>query len=367
MSRWLAILAIALAAPSAAAAEPFRIALIENAADSEARRADLGFRLGLDYATKGALSAAGHALEVTVLDDGGEPALGGRLLDGAFRESRADLAVSLEADPAPELPWVATELKHILLGARGGTGAPNRYIFRTAHTASQLALACVTALGTPELNLFAVAPETPAGRDAVAALKDALERIPRGVFYSGAKFIRPNEPDVAAAVSSEYGDLHYLHGAKTLLMLWSGSGPPIDTIAATNPGRFGIRLALCGDMDPHTGSGQRVPALEGVTPYFYSLRRNAANDWLIAHAHERPDQATAEGMAAAIAVVEALTKASSTGTEALISSLEGLSFETASGPMTIDPRDHQASQAMYQFRIEPPSSRPELVREIAEP
>ncbi|MGH7125087.1 MAG: hypothetical protein ACREFI_11995, partial [Stellaceae bacterium] len=71
MLSWLAMPAIALAALSPAAGEPFRIAVIENVSDVEARHADLGFRLGLDYASKGTLSVGNHMLEVTVLDDRG--------------------------------------------------------------------------------------------------------------------------------------------------------------------------------------------------------------------------------------------------------------------------------------------------------
>ena len=353
MPRWLAIAAIALAVASPPAAEPIRIRLFENPADFETQQADRGFRLGLDYATKGTLSIEGRAIEVTVFD-------GSRIDD-----SRADLEVSLVDTLAPEVLDAALATKRVLVLARGDRPlAANRYVFRTAHTASQLALACVTALGFPELNLFALAPDTSRGHDSVVALKDALERIPRGVFYAGAKFIRADEPDVGAAVSNEYDGLHYLHGAKTLLMLWDGGEPPIVAITATNPGQFGIRLALCGNMDPHAAAGLQASALEGVTSYFYALTRNAANDWLIAHTRERPDEVMIDGMDAAIAIVQALTSAQSTEADALVSRLEGLSFETPKGRMTIRPEDHQALQAMYHFRVEPPSTLPELAREI---
>ena len=360
MLRWLAIPAIAIAALGTGVAEPLRIALVENAADLEAQHAERGFRLGLDYATKGALSVGGRALEVTVLDD--------RRLAEAFRDSRVELAVSIDPAPAPELLWAAVNLQRVLVLARGGRPSSNPYVFRTAPTSSQLALACVMALGVPELNLFAVAPDSSEGRDDVAALKDALERIPRGVFFAGSRFVRPDEPDVGAAVSSEYDGLHYLHGAKTLLMLWHGRHPPIAEIAATNPGRFGIRLALCGDIDLDARPAASAPPLEGVTSYFYALPDNAANAWLIANAaeraHEKPDAAMADGMAAAIAVVEALAAAPSSESNALTARLEGLSFESPRGRMTIRLEDHQALQSMYQFRIEPPSNAPHFIREI---
>lgn len=361
MPRWLAIPAIALAALSSVAAEPIRIALVETASDLEARHADQGFRLGLDYATKGTLSVRGRALEVTVLDDSG--------VSDALRNTRADLAVSLDDAPALEILDAALASKRVLVLARGdGPRAANRYVFRTAPTASQLALACVMALGVPELNLFAVTPDTSTGHGSVAALKDALKRVPRGVFYAGSKSVPADEADIGAVVSSEYDDLHYLHGAKTLLMLWNGRHPPIAQIAETNPGKFGIRLALCGDIDPEVPAAEPPPALEGVTSYFYALPQNAANDWLIAkvqkRASEKPDAAMADGMAAAIAVVEALATAPSIDGDALIARLEGLSVETPKGRMTIRPQDHQALQSIYQFRVEPPSNTPELVREI---
>jgi branched-chain amino acid transport system substrate-binding protein len=370
MLRWLAIPLVAIAALHSAAAEPFRVALVGNFDDIEVRHAEQGFRLGLDYASHGALTTHRHAIEVVLLDDHGEAALGARLLADAFQESRADIAVNLDEVQAPEMLRAAGAARRILLLARGAVEAPiddaaSRFVFRTGPSASQLALACVFALGTPELNLVAVAPDTVTGHDAVSALKDALERLPRGVFFVGSKFIRPEETDIGGAVRAGYDDFHYLHGAKTLLILWSGPEAPISAIAATNPGHFGIRLALCGNMDPNASQGA---AIDGVTSYFYSLPRNPANERLVAAAQEhdrgRPDTAMADGMTAGIAVVEMLAAAPSTEAAALVSSLAGLSFETPKGRMIIRPKDHQALQVMYQFRVAPPSGLPELEREI---
>ena len=73
-------------------------------------------------------------------------------------------------------------------------------------------------------------------------------------------------------------------------------------------------------------------------------------------------------MAAGIAVVEAIRKAGGTDTEKLIAAMEGMSFETPKGVMTFRKEDHQALQAMYQFRIKKVQKDEwdllELVREI---
>ena len=82
-----------------------------------------------------------------------------------------------------------------------------------------------------------------------------------------------------------------------------------------------------------------------------------------------PDFFTAGGMAAAIAVVEALKKTGGdTATPKLIAAMEGMSFETPKGTMTFRKEDHQAMQSMYHFKIKVDPAFawgvPELVREI---
>ncbi len=74
-------------------------------------------------------------------------------------------------------------------------------------------------------------------------------------------------------------------------------------------------------------------------------------------------------MTAGIALVEALKKTSGeTGTEKLITAMEGMSFDTPKGKMTFRKEDHQAMQSMYHFRIKVDPAFawgvPELVREI---
>jgi branched-chain amino acid transport system substrate-binding protein len=74
-------------------------------------------------------------------------------------------------------------------------------------------------------------------------------------------------------------------------------------------------------------------------------------------------------MAAGMALVEALKKTGGdTKTEKLISTMEGMSFETPKGKMTFRKEDHQAMQSMYHFKIKVDPAFawgvPELVSEI---
>jgi branched-chain amino acid transport system substrate-binding protein len=113
--------------------------------------------------------------------------------------------------------------------------------------------------------------------------------------------------------------------------------------------------------------------MEGAAYYYYESPKNNVNDWFVTEHKKRfnapPDFFTAGGMAAGIAVVEALKKTSgSVDTEKLITAMEGMAFETPKGKMIFRKEDHQALQSMYHFRIKVDPAVawaiPELVREI---
>jgi branched-chain amino acid transport system substrate-binding protein len=384
--RALAVTAGALAlvaaatAHHAACAEPIRIALITDGGAeqaSAARHGEQGFRLGLEYATQGTLRVGTRAIELTVADDGGDPQRAASLLAAAYSAGEAALAIAAgsSASALAMLP-VAAEARKILLVAHAAAdaitgGAGNRYVFRTAISASQAAIAGALAIGRPELNLSVVAPDTLDGHDAVAALRAALERLSSGVFFISTYFLPLRSADIGTTLSAQYDDPHGLHGASTLLTLWGGFAPPLGAIAATNPGRFGIRLGVIGELEANPPPASTCPAFEGVTGYFHTLPRNAVNDWLVARwaerFHEYPDGFAAGGMSAALAVAQALAAVPSVETEALSAALAGMSFATPKGTMVFRREDHQALQPLYHVRCDPQAASPlpMLVREIA--
>lgn len=110
-------------------------------------------------------------------------------------------------------------------------------------------------------------------------------------------------------------------------------------------------IAALSTMEPLIG-------MEGFTVYYYDLPKNKINDWLVAEHKKRfngdvPDLFTPGGMSAAISIVEALKKTNgNTDTDKLISTMEGMSFETPKGKMTYRKEDHQALQTLYAIKLE---------------
>jgi branched-chain amino acid transport system substrate-binding protein len=164
-----------------------------------------------------------------------------------------------------------------------------------------------------------------------------------------------------------------LKGRKIIFINWAGVGNPFK-IADLDPKRYGIEIATGGNILPALAAYKAFPGLEGAAYYYYEIPKNKVNAWLVAEHKKQfngapPDFFTAGGMCAGIAVVEALKKTKgNANTEKLISTMEGMAFETPKGKMIFRKEDHQALQSMYHFKIKVDPAVawaiPEQVREI---
>ena len=211
------------------------------------------------------------------------------------------------------------------------------------------------------------------GRDGVKAFKDALAAVGSKAKIVHEEYAPQQTTDFTAPVQRIFEALKDKPGRKVLAVIWAGAHP-MAKIMGMNPGRYGIELAPGGNILPVMKSWKSFAGVEGAIYYYYGFPKNKMNDWLVAEHQKRfgtpPDFFTCGGFAAASAVVEAIRKAGGTDTEKLISAMEGMSFETPKGTMTFRKEDHQALQAMYQFRIKKAADQKgewdllELVQEI---
>jgi branched-chain amino acid transport system substrate-binding protein len=253
---------------------------------------------------------------------------------------------------------VAQEYKKVLLVepavADSITGANwNRYVFRTGRNSSQDAIANAVALGKPGVAIATLAQDYAFGRDGVAAFKAAL--APTGAKLVFEEYAKTDTTDFTANAQRIFDALKGEKGRKFIFVIWAGAGNPLGKLKALQPERLGIEIATGGNILAALKVYKELPGMEGATYYYYDIPKNPVNDWLVAEHQKRhnspPDFFTAGGMAAGIAVVEALKKAGATDTEKLIAAMEGLTFETPKGPMTFRKEDHQALQDMYHWRI----------------
>ena len=341
--------------------------------EAYAKQTHIGLMMGLDYATGGTMQVNGNKLVVIEKDSQGKPDVGKSQLAAAYADDKADIAIGpTSSGVALAMLPVAEEYKKILLVepavADAITGDKwNRYIFRTGRNSSQDAIANAVALDKADVTIATMAQDTAFGRDGVKAFKDAL----KSAKLVHEEYLPGNTTDFTAGAQRLFDSLKDKPGRKVIFIIWAGGNP--FKIADLDPKRYGIEIATGGNILPAMVAYKNFPGMEGAAYYYFGIPKNPVNNWLVSEHYKRyqnpPDFFTAGGMAAGIAVVEALKKTGgNTNTEKLISTMEGMSFETPKGKMTFRKEDHQAMQSMYHFKIKVDPAFawgvPELVREI---
>ncbi len=334
-----------------------------------------GLMLGLDYATNGTMMVAGKKLVVIEKDDQGKPDLGKSLLAAAYADDRCDIAIGpTSSGVALAMLPVAEEYKKILLVepavADSITGEKwNKYIFRTGRNSSQDAISNAVAVDKAGTSIATLAQDYAFGRDGVAAFKASVKNAK--IVHE--EYLPTTTTDFTAGAQRIIDALKDQPGRKVIWIIWAGGGGNPFKIADLDLKRYNIEIVTGGNILPAMAAYKQFPGMEGATYYYFGIPKNPVNEWLVARHYKEfkspPDFFTAGGMAAGIAVVEALKKTGGdTNTNKLIKTMEGMSFETPKGKMTFRKEDHQAMQSMYHFKIKVDPAFawgvPELVREI---
>lgn len=337
-----------------------------------------GLMMGLEYATNGTMEIDGEPIVVIEKDTQLKPDIGKALLAEAYGDDDAHIAVGpVSSGVALAMLPVAQEYERILIVepavADSITGENwNRYVFRTGRNSSQDAISNAVALGGEGVVVATLAQDYAFGRDGVAAFKEALEATSASVVHE--EFVPTDTTDFTAAAERIFNAMADVEGDKKLFIIWAGGGNPMSKINAMDPSRFDIEIATGGNILAALTAYKELPGMEGATYYYYEIPQNPVNDWLVEQHFERfgspPDFFTAGGMAAGLAVVEAIKRAGGADdTDALIEAMEGMEWETPKGTMRFRPEDHQAMQVMYHFRTEIQDDKdygvPVLVRELS--
>jgi branched-chain amino acid transport system substrate-binding protein len=370
VKRLLIALLVVLGGP-AAADEPIRIAHVYDKTGPLAeygRQLQLGLGLGFEYAGLGSNELLGRPLVIVEKDAQQRPEQVRAALAEAYREGAVlavgPLASHLAVDALP----VAAKHRKILL-ARGAadaiTGSAwNRYVFRVAHNGSQEAIANAIVAARPGVCISTIAQDDAFGRDGITAYREAANKLGAIVFHE--EYVPPGGGDLGAPVQRLVASLIDRGGCrqKYLFAIWAGAEHPFTHLGELSVAD--IKLSVGGSLAAPEAAYRQLSGVEGAAYYHHLGPDNAANDWLVMAHLERfnrlPTAYVAQGMAEAMFIAAAIRKANSTDTEPLIEAMEGLSFESPKGRLTMRPEDHQALQPMYHFRMA--GLELELVREI---
>jgi branched-chain amino acid transport system substrate-binding protein len=340
------------AAPSADDTSPLKIGIIYSqtgALASYGKQYIEGFRAGLAYVTQGTNKVGVHPVEVTEVDDAGDPAKAVSAAKDLIGKGVKVIAGSTASGVALQVAPIAAQNKVLFISgpaATDGVTGVNRYTFRSGRQSYQDVLAAKSFIGDAQGKKVVVfAQDSAFGQANVAAVKAVIGG-------SGATV----EPLLVPAGASEFtGFAQQAKIAKPdlLFVAWAGTTAATMWQSLDQQGVLGATTVVTG-LDiraswPTFGAG--TTKISFLAHFFDGAATNASADALRqAVPGGKVDLFHPDGFTAAQMTVHALA-ASGTDVDAMIKSLEDWSFDGVKGKLTVRAADHALLQPMYQAKL----------------
>lgn len=358
-------------------AEPVKVGLITDASGALAiygAHILRSFMLGMEYAT-GSVGSAGEKFDFTqtqentftmgdcefqifVRDDASTPDNTATVARELIDVEKVNILVgTVSSGATATLQGIALESKIPLIVAPAAandiTGANfNEYTFRVSRNNYQDAINECSALTKQYKNFVQIAPDYAFGRGSAAAFRDACT-LDGGTFVADDIFAPLDTTDF-----TPYMEQIANSGAEAYIVTWAGGGFVSLMQAAKDQGvteDMSLGATFIDNTLMPTFFANAVGTTAGIL-YHYSAPDNPANDFLKEQDKARygvmPDLFDADGMNAAILVVEAVKKTGGdVNGDALKAAMEGMEFEGPKGTIYIRPEDHVAIQDMYILKL----------------
>jgi branched-chain amino acid transport system substrate-binding protein len=349
------------------------LASLTGALEAYGKQTVDGFELGLEYATDGTNEIAGKKIEFIVEDTETKPDVAVKKATKLLEEDEVDFLVgsSSSGDTLAVLP-LAEEYEKIMVVepavADSITGENwNKFIFRTGRNSSQDAVAGAAAIAEKDVTIATLAQDNAYGREGVAAFKEKAEEL--GATLVNEQYADPNSTDFTANIQTLINEK-----PDYLFIVWAGSNAPWKQLKDMKVEDQGIKISTAAQDIASLKTMDSLVGMNGFSIYYHTLPDNEVNDWLVEEHKKKfdgriPDLFTAGGMTSAISIVEALKKTEGDNdVDTLISTMEGMEFDTPKGTMKFRPEDHQALQSLYAISLEEQNGVdhpvPVLIREL---
>lgn len=359
-------------------AEPVKIGLITDLTgvlQSYGAWMVRSFMLGMEYAT-GAPGSAGDVFDfaatqentfkvdnceiiVYVRDDASNPEMTTTVANELIDVQKVNFLVGTASSGATAvLQGIALSAKVPLIVAPAAandiTGVNfNEYTFRTSRNNYQDAMNECVALTQNHSTFIQLAVDHSFGHGSAEAFRDACTQL-------GAEFVA--DDIFAPATTTDftpYMEQIAASGAEAYIITWAGAGFISLVQAAADQGvtdTMELGTTFIDNLTMPVFYSNAIGTTAGIL-YHYTAPKNQINDFLVAETQARygasPDLFDADGMNAAIMVLETLKKTAGDLTpETLVAAMEGLEFEGPKGTIYIRPEDHVAIQDMYILKLE---------------
>ncbi|WP_036373125.1 substrate-binding domain-containing protein [Micromonospora sp. ATCC 39149] len=333
-------------------AAPVRVGLVysqSGALASYGKQYIEGFRAGLDFATRGTGKVGDRAIEVTEVDDAGDPAKAVSAAKDLIGKGTKIIAGSTSSGVALQVAPIAAQNKVLFVSGPAATDAvtgANRYTFRSGRQSYQDVVTAKSFIGDPTGKKVVVFAQDGAFGDAnEAAVKAVIGGAGATVSSVRAPASATEFTPFASQISAAKPDL--------LFVAWAGTTAPAMWQTLDQQGVLSATTVVTG-LDIRASWPTFGAA--GAKISFLSHWFDGAADTEAAKAAKAKipggtlDLFHPDGFAAAQMVVRAVEQGGD-DVDKMIAGLEGWSFEGVKGPMTIRAEDHALLQPMFQAKL----------------
>jgi branched-chain amino acid transport system substrate-binding protein len=312
-----------------------------------------GFRLGLQYLTKGTNTVNGHKLQITVVDDATDPAKAVAAGKDLIGQGYKILAGSVSSAVALQMGALAAQNKVLLIAGPAATDAItglNRYTFRSGRQSYQDVLAAAAFIPRAQVGrkIVVFAEDIAFGASNVAAVRAVFGGRGHTVSSILVPFNASDLTPFAQRLKNADADLVFVAWAgPNAIQMWQSlqqQGIPRSTRLVTG----------AADRVTYSTLGPVLGGVNLLSHYVSNGPKNRVNTWLVKTMKKRkqvPDLFTPDGFVAAQMLVRAVQKADGDNVDKLIKALEGWQFLAPKGKQRIRPQDHAMIQPMFQVQL----------------
>ena len=310
-----------------------------------------GFEAGLDYATEGSGEVDGRELEITWEDDQGNPDTAVAKAKDLIGQGTKILAGTVVSGIATSLAEQAEQNEILYISGPAATDAitgVNDYTFRSGRQTYQDVATAGTFIGDPSGKKVVVfAQDTAFGQGNLAGVQAVLGgqgTTVEGVLVAeDATEFTPFAQQLVAAQP----DL--------IFVAWAGASSGAMWTALEQQGVFDAAPVVTGlgDVATYQAYGDASGSISFLNHYFGGAGGTDIEEAMITHLEENgaePDLFSVDGFVAAQMIVQAVREGGD-DVDAMIDALEGWSFESVKGEVTVRAEDHALIQPMYQVSL----------------
>ncbi|WP_353827456.1 substrate-binding domain-containing protein [Agromyces sp. SYSU T0242] len=310
-----------------------------------------GFEAGLDYATDGTGEVDGRELEITWEDDQGNPDTAVAKAKDLIGQGTKVLAGTVASGIALSLAEQAEQNEILYISGPAAadpiTGV-NDYTFRSGRQTYQDVATAGTFIGDPAGKKVVVfAQDTAFGQGNLAGVEAVLGG--QGAEVQGVLVAEDATEFTPFAQQLIDAD------ADLVFVAWAGASSGAMWTALQQQGVFESAPVVTGlgDVATYQAYGDASGDISFLNHYFGGAAGTDIEDEMITRLEEAgaaPDLFSVDGFVAAQMIVQAVREGGD-DVDAMIEALEGWTFESVKGEVTVRADDHALIQPMYQVKL----------------